>query len=281
MLRLSVALGTDEWVFGFPQDDVIVGSARTNGLVLAHDMVADRQVRFTLQPDQRIFMTVLDRTHRMRLNGLDAPVDCHVGEEDVITIGPYRLGLLLRDPAGAAEQAFLDAIARSPEDDGSRAVYSDWLEEHGQADEARFLRAQIELRGIPDAASPRFQALTRLVKEMAPRMSLDWRRAIARPYIENCNLQMEVRCPKNWDDLSRTARPDERFCGTCQRSVTYVTDLSKAQRLARQGECLVVDLTVHRFPNDLAPPPPLESLGPIPLPGVYLPPPGWPGRLDD
>jgi uncharacterized protein (TIGR02996 family) len=40
--------------------------------------------------------------------------------------------------------ALLAAILADPEDDTARLVYADWLQEHGEADRAAFIRAQIE-----------------------------------------------------------------------------------------------------------------------------------------
>lgn len=45
--------------------------------------------------------------------------------------------------------AFLDAIFAQPDDDTPRLVYADWLEEHGQASYARFIRLQCEAARCP------------------------------------------------------------------------------------------------------------------------------------
>src|SRR5262245_14998409 len=43
------------------------------------------------------------------------------------------------------DEAFLRAIVEEPDDDTHRLVYADWLEEHGKADRAEFIRVQCEL----------------------------------------------------------------------------------------------------------------------------------------
>jgi uncharacterized protein (TIGR02996 family) len=43
------------------------------------------------------------------------------------------------------QQAFLRAIAETPDDDAPRLVYADWLEEHGDPDRAEFIRVQCRL----------------------------------------------------------------------------------------------------------------------------------------
>lgn len=47
------------------------------------------------------------------------------------------------------DEAFLEAIRASPQDDRVRLVYADWLEEHGDADRAEFIRTQIALDRLP------------------------------------------------------------------------------------------------------------------------------------
>src|SRR5436309_2100877 len=51
---------------------------------------------------------------------------------------------LLREIPMSTEQAFLADIVAHPDDDGPRLIFADWLDEHGQADRAAFIRAQIE-----------------------------------------------------------------------------------------------------------------------------------------
>ena len=46
--------------------------------------------------------------------------------------------------------AFIRAIAENVYDDVPRRVYADWLEEHGEADRAAFIRTQCELEPIRD-----------------------------------------------------------------------------------------------------------------------------------
>jgi uncharacterized protein (TIGR02996 family) len=41
------------------------------------------------------------------------------------------------------DEAFLCAILENPHDDGVRLIYADWLDEHGQAERAEFIRLQI------------------------------------------------------------------------------------------------------------------------------------------
>lgn len=52
-------------------------------------------------------------------------------------------------------QGFIAAICAQPDDDVARLVYADWLEEHGEAERAAFIRVQCELARIRPEADPR------------------------------------------------------------------------------------------------------------------------------
>jgi len=49
------------------------------------------------------------------------------------------------------ELAFLRTIAANPDDDVSRLVFADWLDEHDQSERAEFIRAQIELATLSES----------------------------------------------------------------------------------------------------------------------------------
>jgi uncharacterized protein (TIGR02996 family) len=53
--------------------------------------------------------------------------------------------------------AFLYAICSNPADDVSRLVYADWLEEHGEGEQARFIRSHVlRLRGSHSLCQPKW-----------------------------------------------------------------------------------------------------------------------------
>src|SRR5947209_13122243 len=58
-------------------------------------------------------------------------------------------GLRRRAPM-THDDAFLQAIIESPDDDTPRLVYADWLDEHGQPERAEFIRVQCELASMPE-----------------------------------------------------------------------------------------------------------------------------------
>src|SRR5688500_7506010 len=48
-------------------------------------------------------------------------------------------------------EALLRAIIETPDDDAPRLVYADWLDEHGQPDQAEFIRLQCERNRHPQS----------------------------------------------------------------------------------------------------------------------------------
>lgn len=46
-------------------------------------------------------------------------------------------------------ESFLQSIIESPDDDGPRLIYADWLDEHGDSDRAEFIRVQCAVARIP------------------------------------------------------------------------------------------------------------------------------------
>jgi uncharacterized protein (TIGR02996 family) len=48
------------------------------------------------------------------------------------------------------EKAFIQAIRETPNDDAPRLIFADWLEEHGQADHAEFIRVQCRIMHLTE-----------------------------------------------------------------------------------------------------------------------------------
>src|SRR5262245_8094571 len=60
-----------------------------------------------------------------------------------------------------ADEPFLQAIRDHPEDDAPRLIYADWLEEHGDARRAEFIRLQCRLARLDDTDPARPDLLDR------------------------------------------------------------------------------------------------------------------------
>jgi uncharacterized protein (TIGR02996 family) len=233
-----------------------IGSDPNCHLVLSDAAVEARHARLVWR-GTRFAVIDLKSASGTWLNGMRLKHPYTAGDGDVLRIGPFSIEVLGSAPPrayGESERAFLEAIERSPSDDEARQVYSDWLEEHGWPREAEFVRTQLALKSMtPDA--PGFHALAARMRSLAPAMSLEWRRTIARPPIEKCEIRFELVCPKSWDALTPTHVPNQRFCDGCKQAVHYAPTVAHAQQLALAGHCVAVDIVQPRFPHDLDPPP--------------------------
>jgi uncharacterized protein (TIGR02996 family) len=58
-------------------------------------------------------------------------------------------------------EGFLQDIVTHPEDDTPRLVFADWLDEHGDAERAEFIRVQVELHRLDEGSSRRTGLLAR------------------------------------------------------------------------------------------------------------------------
>jgi uncharacterized protein (TIGR02996 family) len=71
------------------------------------------------------------------------------------------------------DAAFLQAIIANPDDDSLRLIYADWLEEHGQADRAAFIRVQCELVR-PALDEQRWQELRARERQLLDEHEKEW-----------------------------------------------------------------------------------------------------------
>jgi uncharacterized protein (TIGR02996 family) len=62
-------------------------------------------------------------------------------------------------------EALFQAILDDPDDDAPRLVYADWLEEHGDAERAEFIRLQLARAALEDH-DPRVQQLQQRCREL-------------------------------------------------------------------------------------------------------------------
>src|SRR4051794_22325861 len=111
------------------------------------------------------------------------------------------------------EDAFLQAIRQTPDDDTTRLVYADWLDEQGdEASRARaaFIRVDRELAALP-ARSIRRAALRKRRRQLARGIDPAWMAVVSKADIERCTFKFE--CPLKWENLSPTDEGTTvRFC---------------------------------------------------------------------
>jgi uncharacterized protein (TIGR02996 family) len=75
------------------------------------------------------------------------------------------------------EDGFLQDIVECPDDDAPRLIYADWLEDHGQAERAEFIRVQIEHDRLAPRDLPR-EALAKRAKAIEKKHAKEWLRPL-------------------------------------------------------------------------------------------------------
>lgn len=183
-----------------------------------------------------------------------------VDDGEVIRLNEWsvRIGKpRLRMAPASIEEDFLTLLRQRPNDDATREVYADWLEENGALSAAMMLRLDVRVRQITEE-HPTHTELARALRGVASDVEDDWRREVARPMIEACGpdepLELDFECPKEWQKLDRGPNPNVRVCRACQKNVTYCTTISEARNIATAGGCVAVDPSLTRTKDDLQPP---------------------------
>ena len=143
--------------------------------------------------------------------------------EDVLTLGsdPPIATLTVRwEPLAVPaavdpiERGLLDELRRAPGDEATRAVYADWLEEHGDRARAAYLRGDGgDAKAIPAA----------------------WRALVSVARLTEGACARGAECPGRWDRLTTTDSADFRRCGTCAREIRWCTKRDEQASLANEG----------------------------------------------
>jgi uncharacterized protein (TIGR02996 family) len=79
--------------------------------------------------------------------------------------------------AKTPEQAFLQDILANPDDDAPRLIFADWLEEHGDALRAEFIRVQCELARLAED-DPRLRKLAQRAYRLSLRYEPIWQKTL-------------------------------------------------------------------------------------------------------
>ncbi|MCU0705048.1 MAG: TIGR02996 domain-containing protein [Fimbriiglobus sp.] len=152
------------------------------------------------------------------------------------------------------ESAFLAGIRAEPRDDLRRLVYADWLEEQGTDEygaKAEYLRLEVHVSGLPDDHPERDGHILKL-RAVAGGLPIDWKTAVAKVAIENCNVRWRFQCPKKWSELATTSEDTVRWCTACRKEVHFCETVEEARNEAEsQGHCVAIDLGVIRKPGDM------------------------------
>jgi uncharacterized protein (TIGR02996 family) len=78
----------------------------------------------------------------------------------------------------ADRDAFLRAVCDAPEDDTPRLVFADWLDEHGEAKRAEFIRVSCELEQVEEFG-PRWRLLRDRAEKLLTPNRAKWSRVLA------------------------------------------------------------------------------------------------------
>ena len=150
-----------------------------------------------------------------------------------------------------SDDAFLHAILEKPDDDTTRLVYADWLEERGDPQSlarGEFLRLDHELASRKHKKKDR-AALEARLRKLRKTIDIGWLIVFDRVPIECCRLEFEFECPRQWEKLQATEDLRERFCATCQRKVYHCDTIQDVRTHANQGHCLAVEAPLSRQRN--------------------------------
>lgn len=239
---------------------VTIGSLPHSDIVLPPQTVAPQHARILVQ-DGRFVVVSLSFDAATRINGrrVGGPMVCR--PTDQIEIGAYRLRLAFatqrqppepRVPVDPVELSLIEAIEKG--DESSRLVYADWLEGNGHAAHAEFLRQQEKLvMMLPD--EPGFSMRTDHLRDLAAQIDPAWRMCFARPPIERClHAANSFACPQEWGALAWGEHHNERYCGSCKRSVFYCVTLMEGRVHTSRSNGVALDATIVRTENDLAGP---------------------------
>jgi uncharacterized protein (TIGR02996 family) len=146
------------------------------------------------------------------------------------------------------EDALVNAILESPNDDALRQVYADWLEERGDP-RGELLRTEAALAALP-AKDKRAGKLRARLQELRLGIDERWLALLDRAPLEGC-FRFRLKCPQRWEGLKPTEEPSVRFCEACRSKVFHCTTLEHAQRHATRGHCVAVDSRLLRKKGDL------------------------------
>lgn len=258
--------GHDPARFSFAEREILIGRSQGNHIVLPEINVSKRHARIVIK-DGKVILVDLKSTNGTYVNGRKLTSPLVVTQTDRIAICEFELAFEALDSAQPANRLppFLPRDRREAEllaqitahEPASREIYADWLEEHGHAGEAEFVRAQDAVYAMAPE-DPGFATRAARLRQIAKTVDGRWRMRIARPAIENCTREavpkFDFKCPKEWGALEPTGKQGVRSCSACKQQVFYCASVPEARAHAAKGECVALDTNAIRWHRDLAEP---------------------------
>ena len=164
------------------------------------------------------------------------------------------------------EANFLKMILANPQDDSTRLVYADWLEETGSDEaikKAEFLRLTVRLAPRSKSKVSRDHLRKRL-QELAADLDTDWLAIVSHLNVENCyeipqrgghlqtiSIKFDLQCDRKWEELEPTDDVSQRYCDSCDKTVHYCGTILEAREHAKARNCIAVDSGIVRREDDL------------------------------
>ena len=91
----------------------------------------------------------------------------------------------------STETAFLEMLRTTPADDTARLVYADWLDDHGRAQEAEYLRLAVTLTLSCDVCTRAQPEVARLLA-LAESLPVEWRQAAGSRFMLIFRMEAEA-----------------------------------------------------------------------------------------
>jgi uncharacterized protein (TIGR02996 family) len=126
--------------------------------------------------------------------------------------------------------ALLAAIHQAPRDDAPRLIFADWLDEHGDSDQAEFIRLQVEIDPYrrPDGDVDRWRRAA-IDKHLDRSVPADFPPQLFR-YAELARREHDILKAKRWEWLAPLAAVDEDY--SSHLSVTFCRGFAEEVALA-------------------------------------------------
>ena len=153
------------------------------------------------------------------------------------------------------ENVFLDTLREQPNDDTTRRVFADWLEEQDDPTctlKAEYIRADLELTTMP--RKPKRKGYRKRLAdrrhELAGQLDLEWMAIVTLAKVEACTFAFE--CTLKWQSLQMIeGETTVRHCSACNEHVYYCGTMEDARRHTRAGHCVAIDARASRVKDDL------------------------------
>jgi uncharacterized protein (TIGR02996 family) len=142
------------------------------------------------------------------------------------------------------EDAFIQAILESPDDDGLRLIYADWLQERDDP-RGELLRVATELEALERREPPpdvrgRLARVRRIAdlhcrwRGVLPLVDRNWFAILHRGELRCGEVRRDGACPGRWDRLPPGPdSPCARYCQACRRWAWLCWSASEVERAVR------------------------------------------------